>query len=72
MATNLFYTAQKQFEAAGRRVLPGDVVDAATWRLLPRLIEQRYLRVATEAEINAVTAPTEVAGPPVKRGRGDT
>ena len=70
--TALFYTAIKRFEAAGHQVRTGDVIDAATWRTLPRLIEQRYLRVATEAEINAATAPAEVAGPPVKRGKGET
>lgn len=66
MGTSLFYTAQKAFEAQGRRVVVGEVVDTAGWRLLPRLIEQRYLRLATEAEINAATTPAEIAGPPIQ------
>lgn len=67
----LFYTAIKNFEAVGGRVRVGDVVDAATWRTLPRLIEQRYLRLATEAEISAATAPNEVAAPPTRRAKGE-
>jgi hypothetical protein len=67
--TALFYTVQRQFETNGRMVKAGDVVDAAGWRTLRQLIDQRYIRVATEDEISAATAPPELAAVPVTRGR---
>jgi hypothetical protein len=44
----------KQFEAEGRKLEIGEVVDSSDWRNEQKLINTRYLRPATEEEVKAL------------------
>lgn len=54
----------RTFEASGKQLEIGELVDSSTWRHEAALIEQRRLRPATEEEIERATAPrtTELVG----------
>ena len=58
-----FAVVIRAFEAA-RPLKAGEVVDVSDWTHARSLTERRFIRPATEAEVNAATAP-----PPVKRGK---
>ena len=51
-----------------RPLKAGEVVDVSTWRMARSLVERRYIRPATNAEIEAA-APVEAQPAPVLRGR---
>jgi len=48
--------ATKHFEAMGRQIEPGMVVDSSTWRNEGLMLEQRRLRLATDPEREAFYA----------------
>lgn len=52
-------TVRKVFEAEGRKLQPGEIVDSTSWRLERQLIDQRYLN----------PTPQAVTGTPARRGR---
>jgi hypothetical protein len=43
---------QKEFDAGGQRVVPGQLVNTAGWRNVDPLIEGKYMRRATRQEIS--------------------
>lgn len=47
----------------------GEIVDIDGWRHGRSLVERRYIRPATESEVNAAT---EASAPPTKRGKAAT
>lgn len=51
------YFVLKPVSATGGSIPPGTVVDAGTWRNVDRLVAQRYLRLATDAEAARVEIP---------------
>lgn len=59
------YIVCRPFEAGGRRLEAGRVVDAASWRNLNQLVRQRYLRPQTTDDVDAARETT----PAPKRGR---
>lgn len=73
---------QKSFEAEGKNLRVGEVVDSTAWRWEKKLIDNRYLfpiSVDTASRMSTVAEPIIVDGmviPPItaqvlpKRGRG--
>lgn len=55
-----FHTVIRPFES-DRQLCAGEVVDVSTWRTARSLVERRFIRPATAAEIEAATAPEEVS-----------
>ena len=50
------YVVVKPFEAYGQALKQGSLVKAETWPKLPKLLELKYLRPATEADAARVEA----------------
>ncbi len=50
----------RPFEA-DRSLKAGEIVDVESWRYARQLTERRYIRPATEGEIQAATAPVKRA-----------
>lgn len=55
----------RPFEGA-RPFEAGEIVDVSEWRHARSLTERRYIRPATESEVNAAT---EADTPPTRRGK---
>jgi hypothetical protein len=56
-----FYVVLRPFEGE-QAFTAGEVVDVTAWRLARQLVERRYIRPATEAEIAAATEVESATG----------
>lgn len=50
----------KHFDAGAEKLVPGMIVDSSNWRNEPLMLEQRRIRLATDAEKEEfLTRPTK-------------
>lgn len=62
----MFVVVRKKFGGPDGDLELDELVDATEWRNLERLLDQGFVRAATESEINSVSSPKPIKK--IKRG----
>lgn len=60
------HRVRRPFDADGRRMSPGEIIDVTDWRNAYQLVDRGYLLAVYTTRPNETTTPVEKIDPPVE------